>query len=204
MRRTNFGDFKIQRDHLISVRWPDFMIAPPPPKKKRNLRIVDFAVPADHRIKLKEIEKGDIYQVLARELKNLWNMKVTVILIVIGALWTTTNGLLKGPEDLEIRGQVETIQISVLLRSARILRWVLETCCYSNSSGKPSANTSGKNSKKKNEIMIIIIIINIIGDFECSKSPIITFCYPWLCDHVIGLLIVTIYNYIFSSGFCFS
>ena len=54
-------------------------------------------------------------------------MKVTFIPIVIGALGTVTEGLLKGLEDLEISGQVETIQTSILLRSARILRRVLET-----------------------------------------------------------------------------
>ena len=54
-------------------------------------------------------------------------MKVTFIPIVIGALDTVTKGLLKGLEDLEIRGRVETIQTTTLLRSARILRRVLET-----------------------------------------------------------------------------
>ena len=39
-------------------------------KKKRTSKIVDFAVPADHRIKLKECEKKDKYLDLARELKN--------------------------------------------------------------------------------------------------------------------------------------
>ena len=34
---------------------------------------------------------------------------------------------IKGMEDLEIRGRVETIQTSTLLRTARILRRVLET-----------------------------------------------------------------------------
>ena len=36
-------------------------------------------------------------------------MKVTVIPIVIGALGPTPKGLIKRLEDLEIRGQVETI-----------------------------------------------------------------------------------------------
>ena len=54
-------------------------------------------------------------------------MKVTVIPIVIGALGTVTKGLVKGLEDLEIKGRVETIQTTLLLRSARILRKVLET-----------------------------------------------------------------------------
>ena len=96
-------------------------------KKKRTCKIVDFAVPADHRIKLKEYEKNDKYLDLARELKKLWNMQVTIIPIVIGAFGTVTKGLLKGQEDLEVGGQVETIQTTTLLRTARILRRVLET-----------------------------------------------------------------------------
>ncbi len=54
-------------------------------------------------------------------------MKVTVIPIVIGVLGTISEGLLKGLEDLEIRGQVETTQTAELLRSSRILRKVLQT-----------------------------------------------------------------------------
>ena len=89
----------------------------------RICKIVDFAVPADHIIYLKECEKKDKYLNLARELKKLWNMKVTIVPIVVGALGTITKGLLKGLEDLQIGGRVET----ALLRTVRILRWFLET-----------------------------------------------------------------------------
>ena len=65
-------------------------------------RIVDFKVPVDHWIKLKESEKKDKYMDLARELKKVWNMKVTVIPIVIGTLGTVTKRLVQGQEDLEI------------------------------------------------------------------------------------------------------
>ena len=54
-------------------------------------------------------------------------MKVTIIPIVIGAFETVTKGLLKGLEDLEVDGRVETIQTTILLRTARILRRVPET-----------------------------------------------------------------------------
>ena len=54
-------------------------------------------------------------------------MKVIIIPIVTGAFGTVTNGLKKGLENLDIRGRVETIQTTTLLRSARILRRVLET-----------------------------------------------------------------------------
>ena len=41
-------------------------------------------------------------------------MKVTVIPIVIGVLGTVTESLFEGPEDLELKGRVETIPITVL------------------------------------------------------------------------------------------
>ena len=37
---------------------------------------------------------------------KLWNMKVTVISIAIGAPWTVPKGLVKGVEDFEKRGRV--------------------------------------------------------------------------------------------------
>ena len=117
-------DFDIQMDHLISARRPDLIIIN---KKKKVCKIVDFAVPADHRIKLKECEKWDKYLDLARELKKLWNMRVTIIPIVSGAFGTATKRLLKGLEELKVGGQVETIQTTALLKTDRILRRVLET-----------------------------------------------------------------------------
>ena len=60
-------DFSIQSDHLIQARRPDLIIIN---KKERTCKIVDFAVPADHRIKLKECEKKDKYLDLAREFKK--------------------------------------------------------------------------------------------------------------------------------------
>ena len=40
--------------------------------------------------------------------KKLWNMKMTIIPIVIGAFVTVTKGLLKGLGDLEIGGRVDS------------------------------------------------------------------------------------------------
>ena len=99
-------DFNIQTDHLIPARRPDLIIIN---KRKSICKIVDLAVPADQRINLKESEKKNKYLDLARELKKLWNMKVTIVPIVIGALGTVTKELLKGLEDLEAGGRVETI-----------------------------------------------------------------------------------------------
>ena len=52
---------------------------------------------------------------------------MTIIPIVVGAFGSVTKGLLKGLEDLEVGGRVETIQTIALMRTARILRIILET-----------------------------------------------------------------------------
>ena len=60
-------DFDIHVDHIISARRPDQIMIN---KKKRTCKIVDSAVLADYRIKLKEYEKKDKYLDIARELKK--------------------------------------------------------------------------------------------------------------------------------------
>ena len=52
------------------------------------------------------------------------NMKVSIL---IGAFSKVNKGILKGLEDLEVAGLVETIQTTALLRTDRILRRILET-----------------------------------------------------------------------------
>ena len=57
-------DFERQTDHRISARRPDLIIINKKKKKKKKEkkkrigRIMNFAVPADHRVKLKECEKN--------------------------------------------------------------------------------------------------------------------------------------------------
>ena len=89
--------------------------------------IIDFAFPGDHRVKLKGREKRNKYLDLTMEQKKLWNMKVTIIPIVIGALGTVTKALVQGQGEWEIRGRMENIEATTVLRSARILRRDMET-----------------------------------------------------------------------------
>ena len=65
--RKFLWDFDIHTDYLISAWKPDLIIIN---KKKRTCKIVDFAVPAGHRIKLKECEKKDKYLDFASKLKK--------------------------------------------------------------------------------------------------------------------------------------
>ena len=60
-------DFDIHTYHLILARRPELIIIN---QKKNICKIVDFAVPADHRVKQKEWEKKDKYLDPARKLKK--------------------------------------------------------------------------------------------------------------------------------------
>ena len=130
---------------------------------------MDFAILADRRIKLKESEKKGKYLDLVRELKNLWNLKITIIPIVIRTFGTIIKWLVRGLKDLEIRGRVETTQTIELLRLARILRVVPgdlrrleETCCHSVSRERPSADAD-----MKKVLMSNIKYIKNEGDTSC-------------------------------------
>ena len=117
---------------------------------------MDFVVPADPRVKLKECEKRDKYLDLARESKKLLYMKVTIILIVIGDLGTVTKGLVQGLEELEITGGVETSKLQHFWYRPEYWEesWRLkETCYHSNSIVDFEKLTRNK--------MIIIVIVNL-------------------------------------------
>ena len=74
-------------DQKIPVRVPDLVLID---KDKRNCNTVDFSVSAEHRLKVRESEKSDKYMDVA---KSLWNMKITAIPIIVGALETISRNL---------------------------------------------------------------------------------------------------------------
>ena len=131
---------------------------------------MEFDVSADQRMKMKENKKMDKYLDPAWELKDqtywlltkkrtcwiskkTWNIKVTAVPIVIGALGTLHKGLVKRMEELEIGGRAETnYNFAKIDQNTEMspgdLRRLAVTCCHSNFRGKPSADAVVKNSQK--------------------------------------------------------
>ena len=112
MRYKILWDLQIQTDHLIPARIPDLEIIFL--KKIRTCHLVDFAVPGNHTVKIKEIKKRDNYIDLTRELRKLWNIRGKVILIVAVTLRTILKGLDNGLEELKTRRRIETIEKATL------------------------------------------------------------------------------------------
>ena len=99
---------------------------------------------AHHRVKLKESERRDKCLDLARELKTLWNMKVTLISIIVGAIGTILRELLKRLKDLEMRTNGDYPDHSII----KICQNTEENPedNHLNSCGESSANAGGKPS----------------------------------------------------------
>ena len=67
---------------MIEARKPDAVLI-----DKRTKEVIDIAIPGDKRVKDKEIEKLEKYQILKEEVQGLWKMKSgTVLPVAIGAL----------------------------------------------------------------------------------------------------------------------
>ena len=111
-RNNILWDFNIQTDHVIEARRPDKIVTD---KETKFAKIIDFAIPYDARVNTKEIEKIEKYQDLAREIKKLWGMRVTVIPIVIGTLGRTPKKLKKRLEDIGIETRVTELQKTYIL-----------------------------------------------------------------------------------------
>jgi hypothetical protein len=116
-------DCAIQTDHIIQARRPDIVVQD---KEINHIWIIDITIPGDARVTEKEREKVERYQDLAREIRRIWKTSVTVIPIVVGALGAVAN-LHEQMEMLEMdKKDVDRVQFSALLGSARILRKVLD------------------------------------------------------------------------------
>ena len=95
-----------------------------------------------------EGKRKDKYLDLARELeKKLWNMKVTIMPIVISTLGTIIKGLVQGLGGLEnktsgVHSNDSIVEISQNANSHGDMR-----LAATHSSGKPSVNAGVKNPK---------------------------------------------------------
>ena len=99
-------DFAIETDKEKEHRRPDIVVTD---KEKRECKIIDITVPGDQNIKAKELEKNHQIPGLTNtrlQVQKLWDVKATLIPIVVGALGTVS-------EELETH--LKTIEIPIII-----------------------------------------------------------------------------------------
>ena len=87
---------------------------------------MDIAVPRNSNALQKETEKYEKYQDLAREIKRIWKSRTKVVPVVVGAFGSVSKKLAGHLKQIGIKNRTRMMQKSALLRSAHILRKVLE------------------------------------------------------------------------------
>ena len=81
MKHEILWDFMIQTDHSIQARRPNQVLIN---KKKETCHLVDFDVPADNRVNMKEDEKKKKWKniwTLPENWKKLWNMASVITIL---------------------------------------------------------------------------------------------------------------------------
>ena len=87
--------------------------------------IVEFSVPWDKNVLLKEEEKTSKYIPLAKEVRKVHRVSTKIVPIVLGSLGTITNQLKNHLKQLEMENVLGGLQTSVLIGTHNILRKVM-------------------------------------------------------------------------------
>ena len=115
-------DVRIQVDREMEHYRPDIVVVE---KKTKKCLIVDVACPVDTNLVRKRNEKLNNYSDLRIEVARMWDKDTYIIPIIIGALGSIPTDIHKYLKKLDIEYDLNTLQKSVLLGTAHILRKVL-------------------------------------------------------------------------------
>ena len=74
---------EVNTDREVTANRPDIIIKN---KKEKTCTLIGVAIPADRNVVQKEAEKKLKYKSLCIEIQRMWNLKCTIIPIIIGPL----------------------------------------------------------------------------------------------------------------------
>ena len=85
-----------------------------------------MAIPADRNVVQKEAEKKLKYNGLCIEIKRMWNVKCTIIPVIIGDIRIVTRSLWKNLETVPGKHSIDPLQKTTILGTSHIIRKVLQ------------------------------------------------------------------------------
>ena len=108
-------------------------------KDTERCLIIDVAIPSDYNIQKKTTEKMSKYVDLQIECQRMWNKKVQVISIIIGATGIVEKGIQSYLQKIPGKHNLYNLQRSAMLGTAHILRKLLSIKLdYNNSTKQPT------------------------------------------------------------------
>ena len=121
-KATILWDSPIITDRHVCCNKPDIVIQE---KKSDRWQIIDVAIPSDYNIQKKATEKMSKYVGLQIECQGLWNKKVEVIPVIIGATGIVDKNIKKYGGRIPGCHNIYSLQRSAILGTVHILRKVL-------------------------------------------------------------------------------
>jgi len=76
----------------VTANRPDIIIKN---RKGKTCTLIDVAIPEDRNVVQKEAEKKLKYKSLCIEIQRMWNLKFTIVPVIIGASGTVTRSVRK-------------------------------------------------------------------------------------------------------------
>ena len=120
-KATILWDSPVITDRHVPCDKPDIVIQ----EKSGSCQIIDVAIPSDYNIQKKATEKMSKYVDLQIECQRLWNKKVEVIPVIIGATGIVDKNIKKYVRRIPGCHNIYSLQISAISTIAHILRKVL-------------------------------------------------------------------------------
>jgi len=90
-------------------------------KKEKTCTLIDVA-----NVAQKEAEKELKYNSLGIEIQRMWNLKCTIIPVIIGATGIVTRSLRKNLETVPGKHSIDSLQKTAILGTSQIIRKVLQ------------------------------------------------------------------------------
>ena len=94
-------------------------------KKEKTCTLIDVAIPADRNVQ-KEAEKKLKYKSLYMEKQRMWNLKCTIIPIIIRVTGIVTRSLRKNLEVVPGKRLIDSLQKTAILGTSHVIRKVLQ------------------------------------------------------------------------------
>jgi hypothetical protein len=113
---------QVQTDGTIPSNKPDIIIRD---TKKGTCMLIDVVISGDRNVIKKEAEKILKYKKLTTEIQRMWNIKIRVIPVIIGATGTISKLFRKYVSNIPGNHKFKELQKRAILSTAHILRKVL-------------------------------------------------------------------------------
>ena len=85
-----------------------------------------MAIPAYRNVVQKKAEKKLKYKSLCIEIQRMWNLKCTIVPVIIGATGIVTRSLKKNLETIPGNHSIDSLQKTVILGTSQIIWKVLQ------------------------------------------------------------------------------